>query len=239
MWTLWAETTSAHGDADVRSVGFLPVGEIIGTSYMLPGPVPPGAGQPDPWGVTVLRIESDAWSAAQKQALQRLQEAAGMNAAQFGAAQFAQALRAYAGRIGSTLFALGILEAGLVAAITISTSSANAFGEVTRRAHSLNRSFRDARSFYGVLLLVAAFSGAVVLLPGFPLELVVIIVNAVAVLTMPPAIGFLLILTNDREIMGRQHNTWLLNVLGIGVGVFVSPAGLLYAITVIFPGFHL
>lgn len=162
-----------------------------------------------------------------------------MNAAQYGAAQFAQALRPYAGRIGSTLFALGILEAGLVAAITISTSSAYAFGEVTRRAHSLNRSFRDAQSFYGVLLLVAAFSGAVVLLPGFPLELMVIIVNVVAVLTMPPAIGFLLILANDHEIMGRHRNTWLLNTLGIGVGVFISLAGVLYAITVIFPGFHL
>lgn len=162
-----------------------------------------------------------------------------MNATQFGAAKFAQALLPYAGRIGSTLFALGILEAGLVAAITISTSSAYAFGEVTRRAHSLNRSFRDARSFYGVLLLVAVCSGAVVVLPGFPRELVVIIVNVVAVLTMPPAIGFLLILANDREVMGRYRNTWLLNVLGIGVGVFVSLAGVLYAITVIFPGFHL
>lgn len=162
-----------------------------------------------------------------------------MNAAQFGAAQFAQALRPYAGRIGSTLFAVGILEAGLVAAITISTSSAYAFGEVTRRAHSLNRSFGEARSFYGVLLLVAAVSGAVVLLPGFPLEMVVIIVNVVAVLTMPPAIGFLLILANDRDIMGRHRNTWLLNGLGIGVGVFISLAGILYATTVIFPGLHL
>lgn len=159
-----------------------------------------------------------------------------MNAAQYGAAQFAQALRPYAGRVGSTLFALGILEAGLVASITISTSSAYAFGEVTRQAHSLNRPFREARGFYLILLLIAAFSGAVVLLPGFPLELVVIIVNVVAVLTMPPAIGFLLILANDQEIMGQYRNTLLLNILGIGVGVFVSLAGLFYALTVIMPG---
>ncbi len=158
-----------------------------------------------------------------------------MNAAQFGAAQFAQALRPYAGRIGATLFALGILEAGLVAAITISTSSAYAFGEVMRVAHSLNRPFHEARGFYLVLLLVAAFSGAVVLIPGFPLEYVVIIVNVVAVLTMPPAIGFLLILANDREIMGRYRNTTFLNIVGIGVGVFVSLAGILYALTVILP----
>ncbi|MCY0878072.1 MAG: divalent metal cation transporter [Firmicutes bacterium] len=158
-----------------------------------------------------------------------------MNAAQYGAAQFAQALVPYAGHVGAALFALGVLEAGLVAAITISTSSAYAFGEVTRTAHSLNRPFHQARSFYLVLLLVAAFSGAVVLIPGFPLEYVVIIVNVVAVLTMPPAIGFLLILANDREIMGRHRNTFWLNLIGIGVGVFVSLAGILYALTVIFP----
>ena len=162
-----------------------------------------------------------------------------MNAGQYGAAQFAQALQPYAGPIGPTLFALGILEAGLVAAITISTSSAYAFGEVTRQAHSLNRPFSQARGFYLILLLVAAISGSIVLLPGFPLESVVIVVNVVAVLTMPPAIGFLLLLANDREIMGKHRNTMLLNILGIGVGVFVSLAGIVYAMTVIIPGFKL
>lgn len=162
-----------------------------------------------------------------------------MNAAQFGTAQFAQALRPYIGHLGSALFAFGILEAGLVAATTISASSAYAFGEVTRRAHSLNVSAKKAPSFYLVLILISAVAGAVVLLPGFPLEAVVIMVNVIAVLTMPPAIGFLLILANDREIMGRFKSTRLLNVLGISVGIFVSLAGIIYALTVIIPGFTL
>ena len=162
-----------------------------------------------------------------------------MRAGQYGAAQFAQALTPYVGHIGSALFALGILEEGLVAAATISTSSAYAFGEVTRRAHSLNSGLKEARGFYLVLILVAATAGAVVLLPGFPLEAVVLLVNVIAVLTMPPAIGFLLILANDREIMGQHRNTKLLNVLGIGVGVFVSGAGITYALSVILPGFRI
>lgn len=158
-----------------------------------------------------------------------------MNARQYGAAQFAQALVPYAGHVGAALFALGILEAGLVASITIATSSAYAFGEVAGRAHSLNRPFREAPGFYLVLLSTALVSGAIVLIPGFPLELVVIIVNVIAVLTMPPALGFLLILANDREVMGPHANGRWLNVLGIGVGAFVSLAGILYAITVIAP----
>ncbi len=162
-----------------------------------------------------------------------------MNASQFGTAQFAQALTPYIGHLGSALFALGILEAGLVAATTISTSSAYAFGEVTRGAHSLNVPAKKAPAFYLVLILIAMVAGGIVLIPGFPLEAVVIMVNVIAVLTMPPAIGFLLILANDSEIMGRYKSTRLLNSLGIGVGLFVSIAGIIYALSVIVPGFTL
>ncbi len=162
-----------------------------------------------------------------------------MNAGQFNGAQFAQALVPYAGRIGGSLFALGILEAGLVAATTISASSAYAFGEVARRTHSLNAPFQEAKGFYLVIILMAILSGGVVLLPGFPLEPVVLMVNVIAVLTMPPAIGFALLLANDREVMGEYGNTRFLNLLGILVGAFVSLAGIVYAVSVIFPHLRL
>jgi len=61
-----------------------------------------------------------------------------MTAENFQAAEFAQALQPIIGRFGASLFALGIVEAGIVAMITISTSSAYAFGEVTHKPHSLN-----------------------------------------------------------------------------------------------------
>ena len=61
-----------------------------------------------------------------------------MSAANLEAAQFAEALQPFIGHWGAALFALGIFEAGMVACITISTSSAYAFGEVSRQPHSLN-----------------------------------------------------------------------------------------------------
>lgn len=162
-----------------------------------------------------------------------------MNAGQFGAAQFAQALVPYIGHTGGALFALGILDAGLVAAATISVSSAYAFGEVRSRSHSLNSSFKEGKSFYAVLIGTLIVTGGIVVIPHFPLEFAVLMVNVIAVLTMPPAIGFLLLLVNDKEIMGKHRNTPLLNALGIGVGVFVSLAGVMYALTVIFPNLQL
>ncbi len=153
-----------------------------------------------------------------------------MNTRQFNGAQFAEALTPYIGRIGGSLFALGILEAGLVAATTISTSSAYVWGESFRQAASLNRRWSEALGFYAILAGMTLAAGLVVLIPGFPLEMIVIFVNIIAVLTMPPIFLFLLILVNDRETMGSYRNTWWLNVLGIMVGGFISLAGVIYAV---------
>jgi Mn2+/Fe2+ NRAMP family transporter len=82
-----------------------------------------------------------------------------IGAANFAAAQFAQALEPIVGHIGSSLFALGMIEAGIVASITISTSSAYAFGEVARQPHSLNLPVNQGKSFYFVLCFLCRGGG--------------------------------------------------------------------------------
>jgi Mn2+/Fe2+ NRAMP family transporter len=133
------------------------------------------------------------------------------------------------------LFALGIVEAGMVASVTISISSAYAFGEVARRSHSLNLPMAEGRTFYSVLFLCAVTAGAIVLVPGLPLVYVVLLVNVVAVLAMPPALVFLFMLANDREVMGDLVSPTWANVLAIGVVIFLTVAGVLFGITVIAP----
>src|SRR6202789_4397807 len=158
-----------------------------------------------------------------------------MAAANFEAAEFAQALQPFVGHWGAALFALGIFEAGMVAAITISTSSAYAFGEVARRPHSLNLPFKEGKAFYLVLLLEAAAAGGLVLIPGIPLVYIVLLVNVIAVLAMPPALLFLYMLVNDREIMGALVSPAWANVLALGVVIILVGAGLLFGVSVIAP----
>ena len=158
-----------------------------------------------------------------------------MSAANFEAAEFAQALQPFVGHWGSALFALGIFEAGMVAAITISISSAYAFGEVAKRPHSLNLPFRQGKSFYLVLVLEAAVAAALVLTPGIPLVYIVLVVNVIAVLAMPPALLFLYMLVNDREIMGELVSPLWANVLALGVVVVLVGAGVLFGVSVIAP----
>jgi len=158
-----------------------------------------------------------------------------MTAQNFQAAEFAQALEPLIGRFGAALFALGIVEAGMVACITIATSSAYAFGEVAHRPHSLNLPLRQGKSFYLVLFLCAAAAGAIVLIPGLPLVYVVLVVNVIAVLAMPPALVFLFMLANAREIMGDLATPPLVNVLATGVVIFLTVAGVLFGISVVAP----
>jgi len=158
-----------------------------------------------------------------------------MSAGNFEAAQFAQALEPIIGRMGASLFALGMVEAGIVAAITISTSSAYAFGEVAHRPHSLNLPMQQGKSFYAVLTLCAAAAAAIVLIPGLPLVYVVLVVNVVAVLAMPPALVFLYMLVNDKEIMGGLVSPLWANILSTGVVLLLTAAGILFGISVIAP----
>ncbi|MHB8410404.1 MAG: NRAMP family divalent metal transporter [Candidatus Acidiferrales bacterium] len=159
----------------------------------------------------------------------------GISAADFRSAQFAQALEPWIGHLGASLFALGIFEAGIVAAIAISTSSAYAFGEVLGTAHSLNRPLREAWPFYLFLLGSASAAAALVLIPHAPLEFIILTVNVIAVLAMPPALAFLLLLVNDRDLMGEHVNGFWGNVAGVTVTVLLVCAGLGFGLFTVFP----
>jgi Mn2+/Fe2+ NRAMP family transporter len=158
-----------------------------------------------------------------------------ISAENFEAAQFAQALEPVIGHVGASLFALGMVEAGIVAAITISTSSAYAFGEVSRKPHSLNLPVNQGKAFYAVLGVCAAAAAGIVLIPGLPLVFVVLVVNVVAVLAMPPALVFLFLLVNDKEIMGGVPSPRWANALAAAVVVVLTAAGILYGISVVAP----
>ena len=99
----------------------------------------------------------------------------------------------------------------------------------------MNLPFKQGKSFYLVLILEAAAAAGLVLIPGIPLVYIVLMVNVIAVLAMPPALLFLYMLVNDREIMGDLVSPLWANVLALGVVVALIAAGLLFGISVIAP----
>ncbi len=150
-------------------------------------------------------------------------------------ADFATALRPHIGNAGASLFALGIIEAGLLAAMTVSTSSAYAFGETFRFGHSLNLDFSHGKIFYGVAFCSATLAAVVVLIPHAPLLAMTLTVNVIATLMMVPALLFLLLLVNDRDVMGPLVNSIRANVAGGTIVAAISLVGALYGAITIFP----
>lgn len=151
-------------------------------------------------------------------------------------ADFATALRPVLGKAGATLFALGMIEAGSVAAMTISTSSAYAMGETVHSRHSLNLSFHQGGLFYAVAIVSTLAAAAIVLIPGAPLLALVLTVNVIATLLMAPALLLLLLLVNDQEIMGAYANGWLSNLAGGTIAVLIAIVGAIYGVITVFPG---
>jgi Mn2+/Fe2+ NRAMP family transporter len=148
-----------------------------------------------------------------------------------GGTGYAEALRPLIGAPGATLFALGLVEAGAVAMLTISASTAYAVGEVIGGAgHSFNRSIRTAPAFYAANLGMALAAGAIVLIPGVPLLAIALNANLLATVLMPPALIFLLMMANDRDLMGTRVNGRATNALGILITVVVTLAGAGYAV---------
>jgi Mn2+/Fe2+ NRAMP family transporter len=162
--------------------------------------------------------------------------AAHVDVSQFASgADFASALRPLIGETGATLFALGIVEAGLVAAMTISTSSSYSLAEAFSARHSLNLDFAHGRLFYGAAIVSTLLAAGIVLIPGAPLLAMTLTVNVIATLLMAPALLLLLLLANDREIMGGLANGRWANAAGGTIVVAIAVMGSLYGLVTAFP----
>ncbi|HEX4035289.1 MAG TPA: NRAMP family divalent metal transporter [Solirubrobacteraceae bacterium] len=145
----------------------------------------------------------------------------------------ARGLRAQLGSVAGAFFALVLLNASLIGAAALTLSTSYAFGDMFGTKSSLHRSFRDARGFYAMFAGLIAGAAAIVLIPGAPLGVITTSVQALAGVLLPSATVFLLLLCNDRAVLGPWRNPTWLNVLAtLIVGILVLLSAILMATTV-------
>jgi Mn2+/Fe2+ NRAMP family transporter len=136
------------------------------------------------------------------------------------AAGLAAAIAAKSGHIVGILFAIALLDASVIGAFAVSLSTAYAIGDVCGVNHSLHRGVKQAKGFYGVYVGVIGLAAGVVLIPNAPLGLITNGVQAMAGVLLPSASVFLLLLCNDKEVLGpwvngRKTNMFTATVLGV------------------------
>ncbi len=136
------------------------------------------------------------------------------------------------GSAAGTFFAIVLLNASLIGAAAVTLATSYAFGDVFGAKHSLNRGPLDAKLFYGSFTLMVAAAAGIVLIPGAPLGLITTSVQALAGVLLPSATVFLLLLCNDREVLGPWCNApWLNAIASVIVGVLVELSLILMAST--------
>jgi Mn2+/Fe2+ NRAMP family transporter len=147
----------------------------------------------------------------------------------------AAGLAKYVGRWAGDLFAIGLVDAALLGAAAVGLSTAYAFGDTLSVRHSLHRKPNDALGFYLVYGALIAASAALVLIPGSPLGLITEGVQVLAGILLPSATVFLLLLCNDKAVLGPWVNGKWQNLLaGTIVGALVILSVILTA-AVVFP----
>jgi Mn2+/Fe2+ NRAMP family transporter len=140
--------------------------------------------------------------------------------------------------LGSTagaFFALVLLNASLIGAGALTLSTSYAFGDIVGTKSSLHRSFREEKTFYSLFTLVVIGAAVIVLIPGAPLGLITEAVQALAGVLLPSASMFLLLLCNDREVLGPWRNGVALNVLATVIVAVLVLLSLILMATTLFP----
>ena len=159
---------------------------------------------------------------------------------EFGAFTDAGAVAAglgkYVGHAAGVCFAIALIDASVIGAMSVSLSTAYAIGDVLSLRHSLHNRPKEAKTFYAVYGGLIALAAALVLTPGTPLGLLTNAVQTLAGVLLPSATVFLLLLCNDEEVLGPWVNgPWLNLFTGFVIGVLLLLSIILTA-AVLFPG---
>jgi NRAMP (natural resistance-associated macrophage protein)-like metal ion transporter len=134
----------------------------------------------------------------------------------------ATGLAKYVGKVSATLFAIALIDASIIGASAVSLATAYALGDVLSLKHSLHRPARDARGFCLVYCGLIGAGALLVLIPGSPLGLITEAVQTLAGVLLPSATVFLLLLCNDKAVLGPWVNgRWTNLFTGVVIAVLV------------------
>jgi NRAMP (natural resistance-associated macrophage protein)-like metal ion transporter len=142
----------------------------------------------------------------------------------------AQALRPLAGDFAANLFAIGLLNASLLAAAVLPLTTAYAVCGAFGWERSINRPVREAPVFFGLVAALVIIGAAAVLVPGMPLLILMLVPNVVGGILLPVILVLMLKLLNDRRIMGRWISSPRQNVAGWATTIVLIVLAGVYAV---------
>jgi len=140
------------------------------------------------------------------------------------AADAARALEPVVGSAAKTLFAIGLLGASLLAGAVLPLATSYAICEAFGLTKGVNLDFRRARVFFNLFTTLIIIGAVVALIPNVPLIKMLVWIQVLNGVLLPIILVFILLLINDRRLVGHLKNTRLYNVLGWGTFAVITTA---------------
>ncbi|HXM18800.1 MAG TPA: Nramp family divalent metal transporter [Candidatus Tumulicola sp.] len=151
------------------------------------------------------------------------------------AGALAAALAPLAGKFASLLFAIGLLNAAVFAASIIPLSTAYYVCEAFGFVSGVDKRFREAPFFYGLYGALLAIGAGVVLLPGAPLLGIIFWSQVLNGALLPVVLLIMLLLINNRTLMGAYTNGLLFNIIAWGTVIIVGGLTVVSTVQLLFP----
>ena len=155
-----------------------------------------------------------------------------------GAADAAVALAPLAGRFASLLFALGLLNASLLAAAVLPLSTSYAVTEAFGWERGVSRGFRDAPIFLGLYTGLIVIGALTVLWPHAPLFILLWLPNVVGGMLLPVILVLMLLLVNNKRLMGTYTNGPVGNVIAVATTVVLIALTIIWLVVTIAGTIH-
>jgi NRAMP (natural resistance-associated macrophage protein)-like metal ion transporter len=145
------------------------------------------------------------------------------------AAHAALALEPLVGRFAGVTFGVGLIGASMLGAFVVSLATAWAFGEAFGWRCSLNDGLR-AKRFTGLYTACVLVAAGFVLIPNLPLIQMTVDVEAFNGFVLPIVLGFLLVLVNDKRVIGERRNRALGNAVTFALSAVIVILGMVMAV---------
>ena len=150
------------------------------------------------------------------------------------ASDAAMALKPLAGQYAFILFGGGLFGASVLAAAIIPLSTSYAICEAFGWESGVDSSYKEAPAFLGIYTFIIALSSVVVLIPRLSLMGILIATQQIAGMLSPIILIFMIILVNDKRIMGTYVNTKIQNIISITTVVFIVSLSVILVLSSLF-----
>jgi Mn2+/Fe2+ NRAMP family transporter len=148
----------------------------------------------------------------------------------------ALALVPLAGQYSGWLFAFGLFNASVFAASILPLATAYTVCEGMGWDMGIDKKFRDAPQFYTLYTLLIVLGAAIILIPGAPLISIMVVSQILNGMLLPVILVFMLLLINNRKLMGKYVNGRVYNYLAWGTTLAMTVLTVVLVVTSIFPG---